>query len=213
MGRPPKPLEVKRRTGRSPGRDTGGRKLPDPANVTQLHGTSSTPAVPEELRTAHLAKSCYVARARDDRTPPCEACLAEIGVATWNRLWAAARTWLSVALDVDLLTRICHARIDELHLRVVLKEDGPLVQGQRGGLVAHPAVAQLRALNTEVVKLESLCGFTPSDRSRLGQAEVESKSDLEKILERRDPARRAASVPRRAAPRRRAVGSGKDEVD
>lgn len=210
MGRPSKPLEQKRRSGRTPGRDSGGRPLPK--NVAQLPGSSSTPSVPDDLRTSKLAKSCYIARARDDHAP-CEACAAEVGVESWNRLWAAGRTWLSITTDIDVLKRICQARIDEMHLRIALREDGPFVQGQRGGLVAHPAFSQLRNLNAEVVKLESLCGFTPSDRGRLGVAEVEGKSELEKILERRNPAGRAASVPRRAAPRRRAVGSDSNEMD
>jgi P27 family predicted phage terminase small subunit len=219
MGRPPKPLEQKRRTGRTPGRDSGGRELPKPAAVAQLPGVGKTPDVPDELRTSELAESCFITRGRivaaDRREDvrPCEACAADLGVESWNRLWAAGRTWLSITTDVDVLKRICRARIDEAHLRIALREDGPFVQGQRGGLVAHPAFSQLRTLNSEVVKLESLCGFTPSDRGRLGVAEVEEKSELQILLEKRDPARRAAAVPQRAAPRRRAVGSREDEVD
>lgn len=209
MPRPAKPLEQKRKTGRSPGRDSGGRRLPSSAQVTQLPGSSATPPVPDELRTTEQAKTCYIARARETDSP-CEACTGEVGVEAWNRLWAAGRKWLSITTDIDVLKRICRARIDEAHLRIALREDGPFVQGQRGGLVAHPAFSQLRVLNSEVIKLESLCGFTPSDRGRLGVAEVEEKSELEKILERRNPAGRAAAVPKRPAPRRRAVGSDSD---
>jgi P27 family predicted phage terminase small subunit len=215
MGRPPKPIEEKRRNGRSAGRDSGGRKLPASSTITQLPGSSDTPPVPAELSTKDLAGKCFIARGRrmDDDPQPCEACLAEPGVEAWNRLWSAGRSWLSVATDIDVLKRICKARIDEAHLRIALAEDGPHVAGQRGGLVAHPAFSQLRMLNAEVVKLESLCGFNPSDRSRLGVAEVKGASAFEQLLTRRAAPRRTAEVSRRAAPRRRAVGSGEDPLD
>ena len=214
MGRPSKPLERKRLSGRSADRDSGGRKLPDPSNVTQLPGAASAPPVPAELVTDADAESCwlYRGRARVDNDPnPCEACLANPGVESWNRLWEAAKSWLSVKTDIDLVVRLCKARIDEAHLRLSLKEDGPYVAGQRGGLVAHPGYGQLRVLNAEIVKLESLCGFTPSDRGRLGVGEVAPGANpLAEILARRIAERRATPVPSRAAPRRRAVGSDED---
>ena len=190
-----KPLEQRRRTGRSPGRDSGGRALPAP--VTLLPGVSGIPDVPDELRTTDNAESCILARGSGK---PCELCLAELGVKAWDRLWAAGRKWLSVTTDIDVMKRICRARIDE---------DGPFTKGQRGGLVAHPAVSQLRVLNAEVVKLESLCGFTPSDRAQRGIAEV-SGSGQDDIVARRTAPRVTAPVPGRAAPRPRAVGSGQD---
>jgi len=205
-----KPLEVRRRTGRSPGRDSGGRALSSSTGVTQLPGAPAVPAVPPDLRTTELAAVCFIARGRTgDKPQPCQACLAEHGAEAWLRLWAAGRKWLSVTADIDVMKRICRARIDEAHLRLVIDEDGPFTKGQRGGLVAHPAVSQLRVLNAEVVKLESLCGFTPSDRAQRGIAEV-SGSGQDDIVARRTAPRVTAPVPGRAAPRPRAVGSGQD---
>lgn len=57
--------------------------------------------------------------------------------------------------------------------------------GSTGQLVLHPAVRSLRVLEGEIRRLESLCGFNPSDRSRLGLAEVKKVSKLEELLERR----------------------------
>lgn len=207
MGRPSKPVEQKRLNGRSSDRDSGGRLIP--SAVTQLPGTSSVPDVPGVLRTKGGAEECFVARARAG-SEPCEVCLAEPGAEAWTRLWSAGKTWLSVTTDVDVLTRICQARIDEAHLRLVIKEDGYWTPGQRGGLVSHPAVAQLRALLAEVVKLESLCGFNPSDRGRLGVAEVKPGGIENDIVARRTAPRRTTALPDRAAPRKRAVGAGED---
>ncbi|HEY2086473.1 MAG TPA: P27 family phage terminase small subunit [Mycobacterium sp.] len=209
MGRPTKPLEQKRRHARSATRDIAGRKLPDASTVTQMPGVAEIPPVPVRLRTTDGADNCYVARARDPARP-CEVCLAEVGAEAWTRLWSAGKSWLSVRTDLDVLTRICLGRIDELHLRLVLEEDGPFTKGQRGGLVAHPAFSQLRGVLAEVVKLESLCGFNPSDRGRLGVAEVKPGDGEVDIVARRTAPRRAAKVPDRATARKRAVGSGQD---
>jgi phage terminase small subunit len=198
-----KPLEQRRRTGRSPGRDSGGRALPAP--VTLLPGVSGIPDVPDELRTTDNAESCILARGSGK---PCELCLAELGVKAWARLWAAASSWLSVG-DADVMIRICQARITEAHFRLALKEDGWWTAGQRGGLVSHPAAAQLNALLDRVVKDESLCGLNPSARGSLGVAEVKPGGQ-DDIVARRTAPRVTAPVPGRAAPRPRAVGSGQD---
>ena len=43
----------------------------------------------------------------------------------------------------------------------------------------------LRELDRQIVSNLSLLGFTPSDRSRLGVAEVKAKSKLEELMDRR----------------------------
>jgi P27 family predicted phage terminase small subunit len=203
-GRPPKPLEQRRRTGRSSTRDSGGRKLPSGATVTALPGADAIPTLPAELVTTPNADSCPF-RARpvatrfgadgsaldvelEELSPgePCAVCLAEFGRESWDRLWTAGRSWLSPTTDLDVLIRLCKAKVEEAHHRDALGADGYYVAGQRGGLVAHPAVRMLRTLTAEITRLESLCGFTPSDRGRLGVGEVKrGASPLEKLLEKR----------------------------
>jgi hypothetical protein len=51
-GRPAKPLERKRKTGRAPGRDSGGRKLPEVAQVVALPMAGDAPEPPVELGLA-----------------------------------------------------------------------------------------------------------------------------------------------------------------
>jgi len=74
---------------------------------------------------------------------------------------------------------------EEAHLRAVLTEDGHFIKGQRGGLVAHPAVSMLRAVVAEVTKLEGLCALNPSDRGRLGLAESRAESVIDELLRKR----------------------------
>jgi phage terminase small subunit len=86
MGRPPKPLEQKRRTGRSPGRDTGGRKLPDASNVVALPPAEGVPEYPADLGV-------------DGRT-------------LWDRAWASAITWLAPASDMGEVEEACRLADD-----------------------------------------------------------------------------------------------------
>jgi len=77
MGRPPKPAEIKRATGRAPGRDSGGRPLPELAVVQTLPMADQTPEPP--------------------------AMLGPDGLQLWNRVWDAAITWLSPQSDCDAI--------------------------------------------------------------------------------------------------------------
>ena len=156
-GRPRKPTEQKRKTGRSPGRDTGGRPLPEP--------TATLPAVAD--------------------IPPAPETLGSIGRVVWERLWSAGKGWLSITTDVDLLTRLCQAHDERDAMRQQIAADGLMVLGSQGQLRPHPLLAHLRALEAQMTRWEGLCGFTPSDRSRLGYAEVRTASKLDELIARR----------------------------
>lgn len=203
MGRPPKPVEQKELVGRSPGRDSGGRLLPE--TVVELPSAGGVPQIPDELFTSPRAKACaFLAVDEDDprAEAACGICAADLAVAVWREMWTQGQQWLSVQRDRRILERLCKAYVEEAHLRSALEEDGPFVKGQRGGLVAHPAVAMLRVLEQQITKWEGLCGFNPSDGGRLGVKVTKSKgaSDAETILARRAERRsgRAAQRPTRA---------------
>ncbi|EYR64645.1 hypothetical protein N866_07125 [Actinotalea ferrariae CF5-4] len=202
MGRPPKPLEQRERNGRAPGRDSGGRPLPDV--VVELPQAAGVPDAPGTLHTAERAAECPFLAADDDAdVGGCDLCEQELALAAWRSLWTNGHSWLSLQRDGRILERLCRAYDEEAHLQRALHEDGPWVSGQRGGLVAHPAVTMLRVLQDRITKWEGLCGFNPSDGGRLGVkvGKVGEKSTLEQLLERRASGRRAAgsgSAPRRA---------------
>lgn len=63
---------------------------------------------------------------------------------------------------------------------------------------ANPAVQQLRKLEELITRMEGLCGFTPSDRSRLGLAEVKAASALDQLIARQQE-RRATRQARAAS--------------
>lgn len=173
-GRPPKPVEQKRRTGRSPGKDSAGRPLPDADNVVQLRAIDGE-----------------IPRPPDTLVPDGP------GVRRWTRLWMVAEKWLSPETDIDILTRLCEAEDLRHGMKEALATDGFMVAGSMGQMRPNPLIDKLRALDDQITKYESLCGFTPSDRGRLGVSEVggkgaaTSKDPLQAILEQAAQRRQA----------------------
>ena len=84
MGRPPLPAEVKRRHGRTPTTDSGGRPLP--AVVTVLPMADKTPEIPPEMD--------------------------EAGRDLWTRAWSDAITWLSPDSDMAEVVEACRLADD-----------------------------------------------------------------------------------------------------
>ena len=115
--------------------------------------------------------------------------LGRSGKAAWRRYWALGAAWLSPSTDLEIITRLCQGYDERQKLRDILAAEGLVATGSMGQTVAHPAVAMLRQIEAQLTRWESLCGFTPSDRSRLGMAEVQRVSKLDQFLAGR---RRAA---------------------
>ena len=91
----------------------------------------------------------------------------------WDRVWTMGQTWLSPQTDVELLLMTCEMIDERWNLRIkVLTDNRP---EERKGL---------RDLERQLVANLSLLGFTPTDRSRLGVAEVKRVSKIEELRER-----------------------------
>lgn len=135
-GRPPKPIEQKRRLG-NPG------KRPLPTNVIPLE-----PLSPIDL---------------GDATDPLVSTLIDAGAIHW-----LART------DLPILEVAKQLWLDQALLRRSL-------DGEFSRDVFNAYIATLKELRACL----SLLGLTPTDRSRLGVAEVKARSTLEKLMDRR----------------------------
>jgi phage terminase small subunit len=148
MGRPPKPVEIKRATGRSAGRDTGGRQLPELSVVSVLPMADNTPEPP--------------------------AMLGKDGVDLWNRAWDSAITWLSPQSDRDAIENA--AKLADA------------VAASRTKYMATLEAADARAyvaINKAFTDSLASLGFDPVSRSRLGVAEVQRVSAIDKLLAKR----------------------------
>ena len=100
--------------------------------------------------------------------------LLKYGQQLWDKVWDAGVNWISPNTDIELLLMTCEM-VDErwnLRIKVMQTDDSTMRKG-------------LRDLDRQLVTNLSLMGFSPSDRSRLGVAEVKAQSKLEELMERK----------------------------
>ena len=101
--------------------------------------------------------------------------LGDAGMQLWSEVFEVGGLWISSRTDVQLLQMVCEL----LDRREILREE----------FLADPTERKVNMSLLETEKLIqtslSLLGFTPSDRSKLGLAEVKAKSKLEELMERR----------------------------
>ena len=137
-----------------------------PIEQKRMLGNPGKRAMPDENSVVLLQQV--------EQTPEPPRPLLKYGQDLWDRIWGMAATWVSDTSDLELLTMTCEMVDERWNLRVkVMQSDDPVMR--RG----------LRELDRQIVSNLSLLGFTPSDRSRLGVAEVKAKSKLEELMERR----------------------------
>lgn len=155
-GRPAKPVEVKRATG-----NPGHRPLP------------VAPLANEGLKPVDNIPN-----------PPS---LGADGTQLWLHVWHAGKTWLSPESDFTLIKMLCEAHDEHEAIRRMLStgEVPRFYTTANGQVVTHPLVTQLGNLRTQMTAWLSAIGFSPSDRSRLGLAEVRVRDELDELEKRR----------------------------
>lgn len=110
-----------------------------------------------------------------DETPEPPRPLAKYGTELWDKVWGAGINWISPTTDMELLLITCEMVDERWNLRAeVLKSDD------------NRKRRQLHDLTRMIIGNLSLLGFTPTDRSRLGLAEVKAKSKLEELMAKRN---------------------------
>lgn len=137
-----------------------------PIEQKRLLGNPGKRAMPDENSVILLERA--------EETPEPTRPLLKYGQELWDRIWGMGATWVSDKTDIELLMMTCEMIDERWNLRVkVMQNDDPRMR--RG----------LRELDRQIVSNLSLLGFTPSDRARLGVAEIKAKSKLEELMERR----------------------------
>lgn len=140
---------------------------PKPIEQKRLLGNPGKRAMPDEQQMVLLPMV--------DQTPEPTRPLLKYGQELWDRIWGMGATWVSDKTDIELLMMTCEMIDERWNLRVkVMQSDDSVMR--RG----------LRELDRQIVSNLSLLGFTPTDRSRLGIAEVKAKSKMQEMLERND---------------------------
>ena len=101
--------------------------------------------------------------------------LEESGLELWNKAWKLGREWISSKSDGHLLLMTCEQLDERDQLRAYVLDN----------IEAWHERAALRQLEKDIASNLSSLGFTPTDRMKLGVAEVVTKSKLEELMERK----------------------------
>lgn len=102
--------------------------------------------------------------------------LFDAGLELWNRTWSMGQLWISPKTDIELLLMTCEMLDERVRLRAYVWNNPEAWRDRKA----------LRELEKNITNSLSLLGFTPTDRSRLGVAEVKAKSKLEELRAKRD---------------------------
>ena len=102
--------------------------------------------------------------------------LGPAGVQLWSRVFDEGEIWISPRLDVTLLERVCRALDRVVTLERMFESD----PSDRKVLMSINETDKL------IMSGLGLLGFTPSDRAKLGLAEVKRQSKLDELMARAD---------------------------
>jgi hypothetical protein len=85
------------------------------------------------------------------------------------------------------MTRLCSNfdRIAELEIWLGSDVERRWYTSPNGQIVTHPAVKQIDQMDAQNTAWMSLLGFTPSDRARLGLAEIRVANELDQFRQRK----------------------------
>ena len=101
------------------------------------------------------------------------------------KMWADVRAmapWIATT-DGKLLIELCEKMDKKYELREKLAASDYVLYTDKGYAYANPLFGMLNTVEGDIVKLLSLLGLTPIDRSKLGVAEVTTKGKLAQLLE------------------------------
>jgi P27 family predicted phage terminase small subunit len=106
--------------------------------------------------------------------------LGDRGEKEWYQLWEYGR-WLHPQEDYHWVEMLARA-YDEIELyRKTIAEDGLISYDVNGKVQANPLIAEVRKAESVIMKCLSQLGFSPTDRARLGIAEVKRQTGLAKL--------------------------------
>lgn len=108
------------------------------------------------------------------QTPEPLRVLGEKGLETWNRIWQSGAYWINGTTDIQIIQILCESEDERLNLRFHALQNKDW----------RDRVA-LRSIDTFILSIYTLLGFTPADRSKLGFGEVRSQSVVDELKARR----------------------------
>ena len=147
-GRKARPAGLRLLEGRSPGRDSGGRKVAPPPPYKRL-----PPEPPEVVQGEALAEWHRV--------------MPEL-----------ARLELARPVDGEALASYCLAWARLVQAQQLLDRSGPLLRNEHGYLYRNPALNIVEAASRELRQWCVEFGFTPSSESKVSKEPAEPASEI-----------------------------------
>ena len=145
---------------------------PTPVEVKRKRGT---------LRASQRNALVIVERAPATLEPP--ATLVDDGAGEWRHVLATC-SWIGPS-DLRTLRLYCEAIDRRAGLIATLADLGYVLYTDKGYAYLNPAHGALATTEAQLTRWSSQLGLNPSDRGRLGVAEVKARSTMEDLTARR----------------------------
>jgi len=129
-----------------------------------------------------LVPTSAVTAVRNKYVPEAPVELGDRGQVEWQKIWEAG-FWLKAEQDYAWIEQIAYAYDQIKEFREKVKEDGLVVTGYAGQVVAHPLIAEIRKCEATIRECLSKIGFSPTDRARLGIMEAKAQTALQQMIE------------------------------
>lgn len=102
--------------------------------------------------------------------------LGDSGLSLWDRTWMRGYSWISANTDIQLLQMTCEQLDERDVLRAYVMDN----------VEAWHERSALRELEKSIRSNLSLLGFTPTDRMKLGVAEIKAETKMEQLKRRQE---------------------------
>lgn len=140
---------------------------PKPTEQKRMLGNPGHRPLPDQSEIQILSAA--------EDVPEPERPLGTYGMKLWDRVWSNGINWISPVTDIELLLMTCEMIDERWNLRAKVIQDGNSADGRRLDRISQMIISNL-----------SLLGFTPTDRSRLGVAEVKKQTKIEELIAKRN---------------------------
>ncbi|MFF4430508.1 phage terminase small subunit P27 family [Streptomyces sp. NPDC001513] len=101
--------------------------------------------------------------------------LKATGREVWRSVWSAGSGAYSPDTDRNIILRYCELHDRRAVLLAQVDADGYMSEGYNGQPVMHPALRFVESTEKELRAIETVIGFTPEARMRLGIVAAEAR--------------------------------------
>ncbi|MFF4424154.1 phage terminase small subunit P27 family [Streptomyces sp. NPDC001549] len=101
--------------------------------------------------------------------------LKSVGRDVWRAVWAAGGGAYSPDTDRNIILRYAELHDRRASLLAAVDNDGLMTVGSTGQPAVHPAMRYVESTERELRAIETVIGFTPEARMRLGIVAAEAR--------------------------------------